>query len=230
MVGQPTNAQTQVLPIHRSCLIVIESDEGEWVGNRNISELNGEISASRDSYDWTPKEKIEFAPGMTLKWDMGYYWPAADTGVKKEIPENEVMVSLHFGIEAQEGQGDLKSPQRSWLHLYRSADPDGRYSISETSLTSIMFWHQFGTKKLSTKAVVPLDHILSFGTGYDKLVWSVMSAPNEYGGTTSLAKGVLPINAMRGKVQEILKLRKLLDKKAQNYRKECEVPITVTMP
>ena len=72
MAEQPVNAQTQVLPIHRSCLVVIESEEGEWVGSRNISEINGQVSASRDSYDWTPKEKIEFAPGMTLKWDMGY--------------------------------------------------------------------------------------------------------------------------------------------------------------
>lgn len=226
--GQVTNAQPQALPIHRSCFVVIESEEGEWVGSRNISELNGEVSASRDSYDWSPKEKIEFAPGMTLKWDLGYFWPAG-AGDKKEIPDNEVMVSLHFRIEAQEGNGDLRKPEQSYLHVYRSTDPDTRFSVDDVSLTTRMFWHQFGAKKLSGKAVVPLDHILSFGSGFDRLVWNARSAPGPLGGTSSFAEGVLPVAKMQGKTLQFRKLRNALNKKARNFREECHVPPTAPM-
>lgn len=227
-VGQGANAQNRNLPISRSCLVVIESEEGEWVGSRNISELNGEVSASRDSYDWTPKEKIEFAPGMTLKWDLGYYWPAG-AGDKKEIPDKEVMVSLQFWIEVQKSNEDLRKPEQSYLHIYRSTDPDTRFSVDDVSLTTRMFWNQFGAKKLSGKAVVPLDHILSFGSGFDRLVWNVRSAPGPLGGTSSFAKGVLPVAKMQGKTLQFRKLRNLLDKKARNFREECHVPPVAPM-
>lgn len=224
IVRQPTNAQTQSLPLQRSCLVVIESEEGEWVGSRDISEIKGQVSASRDSYDWRPKEKIEFAPGMTLKWNLSYR-SRANAGDKKETPDSEVLVFLNFWMEAQDGARDLRKPEPGFIHIYRSTDPATRFSVDDVSLTTRMFWHQFGARKLSGKAVIPLDHIFSFGTGIDTLVWNVRSAPGPLGGTRSFAEGALPLDKMRGKTLRFQKLRILLDKKARNFRKECHIPV-----
>ena len=98
--------------------------------------------------------------------------------------------------------------------------------MTETSLINIMFWQQRKDGDLNTKAVIRLSNALAFGTGYDSLVWNIRSAPNEFGGTQVAAKGVFPISAIRGKVKKIHKLRRMLDKKAKNFRSECEFPIT----
>jgi hypothetical protein len=227
-VGQGANAQNRELPIQRSCLVVIESEEGEWVGSRDVSELNGEVSASRDSYEWRPKERIEFAPGMTLKWFLSYR-SRANADDKKEIPDSEVLVFLNFWMEAQEGDQDLRKPEPGFLHIYRSTDPQTRFSVDDVSLTTRMFWHQFGARKLTGKGVVELDDMLSFGSGFDRLVWNVRSVPRPLGGTYSYAEGVLPVAKMRGKTLQFRKLRKLLDKKEKNFREECHVPIAVPM-
>ena len=140
MVEQTANAQTPALPIERTCTVAIVEEKGSWDGSRIISEHKGQVSAPHDSYHWTPKEKIEFGPGVSLKWDLSYYWPAA-AGDKKDILENEVMVSLNFWIEAQKGNGDLRKPEQSFLHIHRSTDPDTRFSVDDVSLTTRMFWH-----------------------------------------------------------------------------------------
>ena len=91
-----------------------------------------------------------------------------------------------------------------------------------------MWWDKFSSGKVSGKAAIPLDHLLAFGQGYDVLAWDIQSAPDRFGATQILARGMLPISAMRNRKEAILKLRKLLDKKAVRYKKECDFPITVS--
>jgi hypothetical protein len=206
-----------------SCLVVEEAADGEWIASRELTETNGSVSASGDRYRWRPKQPIQFGAGMTLKWDIAYRWPAGEKA-QISVPENDVAVSLHFWYSAKDMDAPVDMPERSWIHLYRSANPDERFTSSTTSLTGIMFWHQFNNGNLSTKAVIPLDHVLAFGTGYDTLVWNIRTEPNPFGGTHALAKGTIPVAAMRDKISDIPKLRRMLDKKAKNFRTECPVP------
>jgi hypothetical protein len=211
-----------------SCIVSEQDNEGEWIASRNITESNGSVSAGRDTYEWLPKEKISFGPGATLKWYISYYWPA-DAKAQKVIPENEVVVSLNFRYDAKLAGASLNKPDRTWIHFYRSNNPEDSFSFSATSLTDVMFWNQSRNGDLDTKAVVPLDHLLAFGTSFDALVWNIRTQPDvNSGGTRAIAKGIFPIAKLRGKVSKILKLRRLLDKQAANFRKECDVPIVVT--
>lgn len=197
--------------------------DGEWSASRDVGEHGQAVASKRDSYDWRPKEKLVFVPGATFRWELGYYWPA-DATMQKKVPADQVAVSLMFLAEPQAGQAVASKPERSSIHLYRSTDAGKRQHPSETSLTTIMLWHLHRNGNLSGTAVLPLDHVLAFADGFDRLVWNVRSAPNETGAMPVLAKGMLPIAAMRDKIAEIPKLRKLLDKKARNFLRDCEVP------
>jgi hypothetical protein len=232
-VSCPVQAQESPGGRYLSCLVVEEDAEGEWIASRDLTERNGAVSSSRDSYEWRSKERIQFGPGMTLKWDINYDWPAQATAqatAQKTVSEDQVAVSLHFWFDAQVAGRTLKKPERTWIHLYRSANSEAKFSSTDTSLINLMLWQQFNNGNLSSKAVIPLDHVLAFGTGFDALVWNIRTEPNEFGGTQAVAKGLIPIAAMRGKVSNIPKLRRLLDKKAANFRTECDVPSVITTP
>ncbi|HLM52243.1 MAG TPA: hypothetical protein VK325_01290 [Pseudoxanthomonas sp.] len=150
-----------------------------------------------------------------MKWIISYYWPT-QAAAQEAIPEDEVTVMLNFWHDARYVDAPLKKPERTWIHLYRSVKPEEEFWSTTTSLTGVMLWDQFNNGNLSTKAVIPLDHLLAFGTGFDMLVWNIRTEPNQFGRTHVLAKDVIPIAAMRGKISEIPKLRRMLDKKAAN--------------
>lgn len=211
-----------------SCVVAEEDANGKWVASRDLTVGNGVIHATRDDYEWRPKAAIAFGPGMTMRWNLSY-WPAQtagrnQAGLRGTPPAGDVLVSLDFWFDAQKTDSPPRNPQRSWIHLYRSSNPEHAFSPSDTSLTSIMFWQQNTNGNLDTKAVIPLDALLAYGTGFDTLVWNIRSDPNDYGGTHALAKGLLPIAAMRGKLADIPRLRRLLDKKQAAFATECDFP------
>ena len=225
-ISTPLEALDMPQGITRSCIVSIETQEGEWIATRDLTELDGQVvSRSRDTFDWNPSQAISLGKGALLRWSLGYYWPT-------KFPDNapvlnsDVSISLRFEFKAEDGQGDLKKPDRTWLRLYRSTDPNDRH-LGATYLASDMWWDKFSDRRVSGKAVIPLDHLLSFAQGFDLLAWEIHSAPNSFGATDRLARGTLPIVAMRQKTGMIRTLRKLLDKKAARYKQECDTPITV---
>lgn len=217
----PGYSQNHGSPLPYACSVYQESVEGTWRASRNIVEANGSATATPDIYEWQPNEAITFGPGMRLRWDIVYNWPA-DIGPRGNVPETEIMLDMHFAFDAQNG-GAFKKPDRSWLHFYRSVDTEKGRHILATSLSTMTLWHQYGAQRLSTRAIISLDDLLAFGTGHDTLAWDIRSPPDMFGGTKMIAKGYLPIGPMRGKVADILKLRKLLDKKAANFHKQCQI-------
>ena len=184
-------------------------------------EANGPATATRDTYEWQPADVIQFGDGMKLRWEMVYHWPT-DIGPQRNIPEKDIMIDMHFAFEAKNG-AIFKKPERSWLNFYRSADAGKERHLLATSLSTMTLWHQYGTQRLSTRAILSLDDLLAFGTGHDSLRWEIRSPPDVFGRTNMIAKGHLPIAPLRGKSAEILKLRTLLDKKAANFRKQCQI-------
>ncbi len=217
-------AQDAGREIQLSCIVAEKDAEGEWVGTRSLTQRDGEVRAGRDSYEWRPRQSTEIAPGISLKWDIGYDWPA-DEKTQRSAPEDRIAVTLNFRFDAAKIGEPLKNPQRTWLHLYRSGNADEKFSFTATSMMSVMLWHQFNNGNLSTKALVPLDHLLAFGTGFDTLAWNIRGAPDAYGSTYVLAKGTIPVAVMRGKAGEIPRLRRLLDRKQANHRTECLPPV-----
>ena len=225
-ISTPIEALEMPQGITRSCIASIETQDGEWIATRNVTELGGQVvSTSRDTFDWNPSEAISFGKGALLRWSLGYYWPTKYPD-NTAILDSDVSISLHFEFKAEDGQGDLKKPDRTWLRLYRSTDLNDRH-LGATYLASEMWWDKFSDKRVSGKTVIPLDHLLSFGQGFDLLAWEIHSAPNRFGATDRRARGTLPIAAMRQKTGMIRKLRKSLDKKAARYKQECDRPITV---
>jgi len=210
-----------------SCIAAEKDAEGEWIATRDLNVSDGTATATRDRYEWRSANSLSFGPGMTLKWELDYDWPREEAA-RKTVREDRVAAILHFRFDAQAIGKPLKKPERSWIHFYRSTDPEERFSVSTSSLTSIMFWDKFDNGDLSTKAVVPLDHLLAFGTGFDTLVWNIRTAPDQFGATQAPAKGVIPIASLRGKVAKIPKLRLMLDKKSANFGSECHAPIMMT--
>ena len=218
-----------------SCSVYEKGLEGTWRASRDIAAGKGSATATRDTYRWQPNEAIEFAPGMKLSWDMVYDWPA-DTGPQRNIPENQIMLDMHFSFLAKNGaikNGTIfEKPARSWLHFYRSASPGRDRHPIATSLSTMTLWHQYGNERLSTRAIISLDNLLAFGTGRDALEWNIRSQPDVFGGTNMIAEGSLPIATMRRAPADILMLRKMLNKTAANFRKDCKivpmVPIAVS--
>ena len=221
VAAAPSFSQTPANPATYSCSAYIVNAEGTWRASRSMVEANGPATASRDTYEWQPTDVIEFADGMKLRWEIVYYWPT-NIGPQRNIPEKDILVDMHFAFEAKNGAA-FKKPERSWLHFYRSADTERKRHPLASSLSTMTLWHQFGAQRLSTRAILSLDDLLAFGTGYNSLTWEIRSSPDVYGATNMIAKGNLPIATWRGKAAEILKLRTLLDKKAANYRKQCQL-------
>lgn len=226
----PCFAQATLNPATYSCLANKMNAEGTWRASRSMSETNGPVKATRDTYEWQPTDIIQFGDGMKLRWEIVYYWPT-EIGPQRNIPETDILVDMHFAFKAK-NDAVLTKPDRSWLHFYRAADGGKARHPLATSLSMMTLWHQFGTQGLSSRAILSLDDLLAFGTGHDSLRWELRSQPDGFGATNMIAKGHLPIAALRGKVSEILKLRALLDKKATNFRKQCPIlPVyTVSAP
>jgi len=135
---------------------------------------------------------------------------------------------MDFRFDAKEIGQEPKDPGHTWIHLYRSEDPNKQFSVYSTSLTGSMDWNRLRNGNLGGRAFLSLDTLLAYGTGLEKLVWQIRGAPNALGVTESYAKGVLPIATMRGKLAKILKLRAELDRKAGKFRSECKLPIEVS--
>jgi hypothetical protein len=217
----PCFSQSPANPATYSCSAYNVNAEGTWRASRSVVETNGPATATRDTYEWQPTDVIQFADGGKFNWEIVYYWPT-NIGPQVNIPETEIMIDMHFAFEARNG-ATLKKPQSSWLHFYRSADTGKKRHPLATSLSVMTLWHQYGSHRLSTRAILSLDDLLAFGTGHDSLRWEIRLPPDVSGVTNMVAKGHVPIAAMRGKAAEILKLRTLLDKKAANFRKQCQL-------
>lgn len=206
--------------------IVEESDkDGRWIASRNVMEATGDPAAMPERYSWTPKEKMHVGPGMTFDWSLDYEHRPERVKDLRAVPESEIVVILHFWFDAQKAGEPLKIPQRSGMHLYRSADPQKDFSFTSTSLTTAMLWTKHNNGNASTRAFMPLDSLLAFGAGMDTLVWNIRTEPNDFGGTFAIAKGILPIEEMRNKAAMIAKLHRSLDRKAAKFRTECHAPL-----
>lgn len=225
VLATPSVAYSDPVGVSRSCIVTMDVGDGEWVASRNLTESASEVQASRDSFSFEPKQAIAFQPNAILRWELDYYWPVKATD-RKTIEDSDIGVLLYFSFDFSKEQGEPKKPDKTWLHLFRSVNPNER-RLAATSLYTDMWWDKFSSGKVSGKAAIPLDHLLAFGQGYDVLAWDIQSAPDRFGATQKLASGMLPISAMRNRKGAMLKLRKLLDKKAAQYKKECHVPITV---
>lgn len=204
----------------------MDTGDGEWIASRNLTEQDNHVEVSRDSFRWEPKAAIEFQPGAMLKWSINYDQP--DTKAQFKPPaDRDIGVLLYFNFAALKEQGEPRKPENSWLHLFRSTYPEER-RLGATSLATDMWWDKFRDGSISGKASLPLDHLLAFGQGYDALAWDIQSAPDQFRATQKLARGMLPIAAMRNRLDAIPKLRKMLDKKTARYKQECDIPLTVT--
>lgn len=207
------------------CSVWTEESDGTWSASRQVDGATG-ATASRDTYKWSSKD-TPFGTGMTSSWTLNYDWPK-DATRQKVVPEAEVVVIMNFRFDAQEIGRELKDPGHTWIHLYRSEDPNKQFSVYSTSLTDKMDWNRLHNGNLGGRALLSLDTLLAYGTGLEKLVWNIRGAPDDVGVTESHAEGVLPIATMRGKLAKIPKLRAELDRKAGKFRSECNPPIEVS--
>lgn len=224
LAATPISAVYAIPAVHRSCLVSIDTGDGEWTASRHLTVRGSEVETSRDSFQWKPREAIVIDADSSLQWELNYYWPKKVTD-NKAIEDSDVSVLLYFDFKVSKEHGEPRKPDQTWLHVYRSTNADER-RLAPTSMSSRMWWDKFNGS-VSGKASMPLDHLLAFGQGFDTLAWEIQSAPNELGTTQKLAKGTLPIVAMRDRTDAIFKLRKMLDQREKRYVQECDIPLTV---
>lgn len=203
------------------CNVSQEDDEGVWVASRSVTERDGALEVSRDTYDWEPHERIEFAPGMTLGWSLNYIWPVA-AGNQPNIPPEEVTVDVTFRFDRAKIGRDLKRPDRTWLHLYRTWSASSGPFATATSLSDMMLWNADRDGNLSGRSVLTYDTLMAFGTSRDALAWSIRAGPDGSEGVFGRTWGQLPIADLRGRIEQIPRLRKSLDRHAANFRKNCK--------
>lgn len=221
----PLRLQASDLPF--SCMVDQETADGRWFASTMVDASTGSAASSSEMYEWTPNETTSFGPGQTFTWGLSYRWPKHPP-TQKAIPESDVIVSLHFKFDAKEIGQPLQEPSRASIHLYRSSDPERRFSSSWTSLTGPIDANLLANGNVSARALLSLDDLLAYGTGLDTLVWNIRApGPNPYVGTDVFFKGTVPVGAMRDKVTMIPKLRRLLARKAANFRNECTVPTMI---
>jgi hypothetical protein len=227
----PYSSQAQDMGSTRTwfCGVTRQNDEGAWSASRYVTEQGDRAEPSRDTYEWEPKSGLQFGPGQMLAWQLSYYWPS-NLSKQSKIPEDDIMVRLKFNFKQPETGPRFRKPERTWLHLYRTTDINDNRIALRTSLIDFMLWDQSLDGSLSTKAVISLGDLLAYGTGFDSLVWHIRSAPNEFGASNSLAKGVFPISSIRNKVASIHSLRRQLDRQAANFKTQCngDPPLTVS--
>lgn len=218
----PLHVQASDLPF--SCMVDQETADGRWLASTVVDARTGNAAPSSETYEWTPNEKTSFGPGQTLTWGLSYRWPK-DALAQKVVPETDVVVTLKFLFVAKEIGQPLKKPSHVDIHLYRSSDPERRFSSSSISLTGPLDANLLANGNVSARALLSLDDLLAYGTGLDTLVWNIRApGPNPYVGTDVFFKGTVPVGAMRDKVAMIPKLRRFLARKAANFRNECAVP------
>jgi hypothetical protein len=212
-----------------TCVVFEKQGGGTWRASREMTDNGGAVTASGDIYEWEVDEPVKLASGTTLNWYARYRWPK-DSAEQKKIAGTDILVDLHFGFSAKSGV-IYQKPDKGWFHLYRSVDPEKDRHPFTTSLTTLTYWHQYGSDRFSAQAGLSVDNLLAFGSGYDSLAWDIRLPPDANGNGKVVAKGMLPIAAMRDHASSILKLRKLVDKKAANFRKSCNivpmVPVSV---
>ncbi len=210
-----------------TCNVEEKGVDGRWLATRYVSESTGAAVGMSESYTWTPAEKASFAPGATFSWSLSYeIRPGAGDAVKA-VAERDVVVDMDFWFDAQQAGTPMRASKDAALHLYRSSDPQKEFRSSSTSLTTSLLWSEHNNGNVSARVSMPLDSVLAFGTGLDTLVWNMRTAPNSLGGTSAIVAGTMPVVALRNKVGAIPKLRRALDRKAANFRKECQMPITM---
>lgn len=211
-----------------NCDVDEQNVDGRWIASRYLTVDKGVIVAAQDKFDWKPNASAQSDRGMAMTWDLSY-WPmqAADrrpAGLRDAVPENEVVVGLHFRFATPTTGESPSFPRRSRFHLYRSANPQQVFIDHDTSLANQVSWEPFAGGNWSGKALFPLDALLAFGTGHDTLVWNIRGRPDDLGNTRALYEGLLRIAAMRGKLADIPGLRRLLDRKQAAFATECHVP------
>lgn len=209
------------------CIITRADTEGEWVATRSVSERNGVIEESRDTYDWEPRERIEFAPGMTLRWSLNYIWPVTVKD-QTEIPPEDVTVDLSFRFDRARIGRDLKRPDRTSLHLYRVWNEERGPSATASSLSDLMLWSQSGDGSLTGRSVLTYDTLMAFSTSKNALAWWIRPADDRSGTGLGQIWGLLPVADVRGRIDEIPDLRKRLDRHAAEYEKHCQPSVTVS--
>ena len=221
----PLRLQASDLPF--SCMVDQETADGRWFASTMVDASKGSAAPSNEMYEWTPNETASFGPGQTFTWGLSYRWPK-DALAQKAVPETDVVVSLKFRFDAKEIGQPLKKPSHVDIHLYRSSDPERRFSSSSISLTGPLDADLLANGNVSARALLSLDDLLAYGTGLNTLVWNIRApGPNPYAGTDVFFKGTVPVGAMRDKVTMIPKLRRLLARKAANFRNECTVPTMI---
>lgn len=210
-----------------TCNVEEKGVDGRWLATRYVSESTGAAVGMSESYTWTPADKAFFAPGATFSWSLSYeIRPGAGDAVKA-VAERDVVVDMDFWFDAQQAGMPMRASKDAALHLYRSSDPQKEFRSSSTSLTTSLLWSEHDNGNVGARVSMPLDSVLAFGTGLDTLVWNMRTAPNSLGGTSAIVAGTMPVVALRNKVGAIPKLRRALDRKAANFRKECQMPITM---
>lgn len=209
------------------CIVSQEDTLGEWVATRSVTERNGTLEVSRDTYDWEPHEKIGIGPGVTLQWSLNYIWPVSAKG-QTAIPPEDVTVELTFRFDPAIIGRALKRPDRSWLHLYRSWSEESGPSVTASSLSDMMLWNQSGDGRLSGRSVLAYDTLMAFSSSRSMLAWSIRSGSEASGTGVGRDWGLFPVATLRGTLEDIKALRKRLDQLASDFRKNCRPAITVS--
>lgn len=212
--------------ILRTCIVTLDTGDGEWVASRDLTEHPDRVEVTSDDFVWESNQTITFDSDASLRWQLNY-WPSGPVNSRK-IDDRDFSLLLDFDFQVSAKEGEPKKPDTTWLHLFRSDDPKER-RLGSTSLSTNMWWNKSSSGAVSGKASIPLDHLLAFGQGFDELAWNIQSAPDRYGATQKLARGTLPISTLRDRKAAIPQLRKMLDKMAKRYKQECHVPITVSI-
>lgn len=217
------NAADDVL---RICSATMETGAGQWRASRSITESGRDVRVSGDRFEWVPKQGIDIGADAYLTWRLSYY-SESNASVDDPVDDRDMSIAMNFNFKLSKERGEPNKPERTWLHLYRSTDPNER-RLAPTSLSSEMWWDKFADGSISGKASMPLDALLAFGQGYESLAWDIQLAPERLGPTQKLAKGKFPISDMPERKAAISKLRAMLNKRAARYKQECEMPILVT--
>lgn len=225
----PTSVTAQAGPT-RNCHVQVEDAAGTWHVDRELGFDDGKPLSEYDEFDWKPNTREQLAEGLTLRTSLAIRARVAEP-LPKVFAGSDTAIDMSFYAQPRASGDAPNDPGYLFLHFYRSSDPAVRKSVFDVSLSTRMFTNLDRTGSLGMRAVLPLEDLLVFGEGRDVLVWNVRSKPDEVGRTNSLLEGTLPVGAIRARIARIPELRRALDRKATNFRKECPeleeaIPVT----
>lgn len=201
---------------HRVCRVEKQMVHGSLALIRDYRD-DGKFE-SGDVALWNPAGDDPSKPQRPIDWDWDYYWKA-----ENEFPIKAREIDLNIRIAL-----DVPMPNIALLRIQRPFPVVPGGLIDSAGLVTEVFGN--GARDPGGgHGSVPLGDLLAYAEGFDRLDWTLTNFSTVDGFGTPIEAGTLDVRGFREGLAGLPKLKRELNAKAKNVRKNCAREIQTPM-